>query len=79
MNQQRQQPTAPLSARLEGLNGAQLAAVQQALNGIVEQIKLKQWCVEKAIDTDAPDRIKMAREIFDFVCAMPALIESREQ
>ena len=58
MNQQNQQPSiSPRPSLPEGLNGAQMAAVQNYIAVMVQQavvdMKLRQWCVEKAIETDA--------------------------
>ena len=74
MNQQNQQPSiSPRPSLPEGLNGAQMAAVQNYIAVMVQQavvdMKLRQWCVEKAIETDAPDRVAMARQFFAFITA----------
>jgi hypothetical protein len=60
----------------DGLNAAQIAAVQQYVTvmqkHLAGQIALRQWCVEKAIETDVSDRIKMAREMFNFITEVEA-------
>lgn len=60
----------------EGLNGAQYAAVQDAIQQIQENLRLRQWCVEKALSMSSPDPMKLAREIFDFVLPQTAVIEA---
>lgn len=57
----------PHSLPDEGLNGAQLAAVADGVRRAIEMMKLKQWCVEKALETDVADRVALAREIYCFI------------
>jgi hypothetical protein len=57
----------------DGLNAAQVAAVHKynamMQQTIVAEMRVRQWCIEKAIETDAPDRVDMARKFFAFVTA----------
>lgn len=72
-------PDRPPSARLpEGLNAAQMAAVAEAIREMSVQLRLRQWCIEKAVETDAHDRVAMAREMFNFITEQPVVIESEE-
>jgi hypothetical protein len=64
---------------LEGLNGAQMAAVQRATLEFIERIKLRQWCIEKAIETDVSDRVEMARSMYDFIIEAPVVVVSEEE
>jgi hypothetical protein len=51
----------------EGLNAAQLQMVQQALREFTNKMTLRQWCVEKALSTNASDPVKLAHDIYWFV------------
>ena len=62
-------PPSPKYRLPEGLNAAQLQAVQQASRELAEQMKLRQWCIGSAITAGAGDVVKLAAEMYEFITA----------
>ena len=67
-------PPSPKYRLPEGLNAAQLQAVQQASRELAEQMKLRQWCIGSAITAGAgaDGVVKLAAEMFEFIAAVPS-------
>jgi hypothetical protein len=71
MSQQTTSPSPPPKFRLpEGLNAAQMAQVNSMVMAIAQEMRLRQWCIEKALEC-TEDPVPLATEIYNFV--MPAL------
>jgi hypothetical protein len=71
-----QQPSSPPpKLRLpEGLNAAQMAQVNRMVMAVAQEMKLRQWCIEKALEVAPNDPVPLATQIYNFV--VPALPES---
>lgn len=53
-------------------------AAEQIHAAIVADVRLRQWCIERAIEYRCLDLIESGTAIFEFITNMPPKIESKE-